>query len=56
MATGSVSVGSGSVGSGGTVATKLSELYNDVGFITAGNAYLTGYPTAPTADTNTNNT
>lgn len=57
--TGSESSGSessGSVGSGGTVATKLSELYNDVGFITAGNAYLTGYPTAPTADTNTNNT
>ena len=53
--------GGTSGGGGGTTITKLSQLQNDVGFITGmsptiNDANLIGTPTVPTASTGTNNT
>ena len=53
--------GGTSGGGGGTIITRLSQLQNDVGFITGtaptiNNANLIGVPTAPTAEAGTNTT
>lgn len=60
-ASGGGSSSGGSSGGGGITITRLSQLQNDVGFITGNaptinNANLTGVPNAPTAEAGTNTT
>lgn len=60
-ASGGGSSSGGTGGGGGVTITRLSQLQNDVGFITGNsptieNANLTGVPNAPTADLGTNTT